>query len=183
MYGRRFSGRGNLEGRLSDDMPLQFATSEPPHRFRPAESVVQLFLEHVRRTAEPETFPTISHSMPRADSRPIFLRRFDVDRKKRPNGDMAPCPICSPNDAKFLNNGYLVWYPDEGVIRAIGPECGDTVFGGDQYAKALVQRFVRAQRRAETSWAEPREVLARSLPWKHPLRGHRWPSGFQGCDP
>jgi hypothetical protein len=131
-------------------MALQVVRDDPPYRFRPTESVVQIFLEHVRRTAQPETSPTINRSKPRADSRPIYLRRFDVDRAKRPNGDMAPCPICSPNDPKFLNGGYLVWYPDEGVIRAIGPECGDTVFGGDQYAKALVQfNLDERQRRAE----------------------------------
>ncbi len=50
---------------------------------------------------------------------------------------MAPCPICSPNSPKFLHGGFLVWYPDEGVIRAIGPECGDTVLGGTLYAEAL----------------------------------------------
>lgn len=39
-------------------------------------------------------------------------------------------------DPKYLHDGYLTWYPDEQVIRAIGPEYGDTVFGGTQYAEA-----------------------------------------------
>jgi hypothetical protein len=112
---------------------------------RPSESLVTAFLDHVRRTGSPETFPTICRTKPNAESRPIFLRRFDVDRRKRPNGDMAPCPICSPNDPKFLHEGYFVWYPDEGVIRGIGPECGDTVFGGSLYAEAKDQ-FDREER-------------------------------------
>jgi hypothetical protein len=109
------------------------------YRSRPSESVISRFLDHVRETGSPETFPTICRTTPPAESRPIFLRRFDIDRRKRPNGDMGPCPICSPNDPKFLHGGYLVWYPDEGMIRAIGPECGDAVFGGSLYADAKVQ--------------------------------------------
>ena len=66
----------------------------------------------------------------------MFLRQFSVERRKRPDGDEVPCPICSPNDPKYLHDAYLVWYRDEGVIRAIGPECGDSVFGGTMYAEA-----------------------------------------------
>jgi hypothetical protein len=112
---------------------------------RPSESLVTAFLDHVRRTGAPETFPTICRTKPRAESRPMFLRRFDVDRRKRRNADKVPCPICSPNDPKFLHGGYFVWYPDEGVIRGIGPECGDTVFGGNLYAEAKNQ-FDREER-------------------------------------
>jgi hypothetical protein len=115
------------------------------YRSRPSESDIALFLDHVREKGEPESFLGICRTKPPRDSRPIFLRRFDIDRKKRRDGQMAPCPICSPNDPKFLHEGYLVWYPDEEVIRAIGPECGDTVFGGTAYAEAK-ETFDRAER-------------------------------------
>jgi hypothetical protein len=115
------------------------------YRSRPSESDIALFLDHVRETGEPESFPGICRTKPPRASRPIFLRRFDIDRKKRRDGQMAPCPICSPNDSKFLHGGYLAWYPDEGVIRAIGPECGDTVFGGTAYAEAK-ETFDREER-------------------------------------
>lgn len=114
------------------------ASVEPPYRSRPADDVIARFLQHVRRTGQPETFPTICRVPPPADSPPIFLKPFDVDRSKRPDGDRAPCSICSPYRPKFLHGGFLVWYPLEGVIRAIGPECGDALFGGTQYADGRI---------------------------------------------
>ena len=119
---------------LRSEVPT--ASDEPPYRYKPSEADVARFLEYVRQTAQPETFPTICLTKPQATSRPIFLRKFSVERRKRPDGDNVPCPICSPNDPKYLHGAYLAWYPDEGVIRAIGPECGDTVFGGTAYAEA-----------------------------------------------
>ena len=62
---------------------------------------------------------------------------------------MAPCPICSPHAPKYLIEGYLVWYRDEGVIRAIGPECGDSIFGGTAYADG--KRKLEAKEREEAA--------------------------------
>jgi hypothetical protein len=103
---------------------------------RPSNELIEAFLQHVRETGEPECFPSITTSKPAPNSRPVFLRQFSIERKRRRDGDMAPCPICSPASPKYLHDGYLAWYPDECVIRAIGPECGDAVFGGTQYAQA-----------------------------------------------
>lgn len=125
---------------------------------RPDSTLIAAFLDHVRETGSPETFPTICRTKPPVNSKPEFLSYFDIDRKKRPNGDEAPCPICSPTSPKFLYDGCLVWYPDEGVIRAIGPECGDSIFGGTMYADAR-DRFDRTERERRAS-----EFLERNYP-------------------
>lgn len=119
--------RGVIEARLP--APGDFST-------RPSDALIDAFLQHVRDSGEPESFLSITTTKPKPDSRPVFLRRFSIERKRRRDGDMAPCPICSPASPKYLHEGYLTWYPDECVIRAIGPECGDTFFGGTQYAEA-----------------------------------------------
>ena len=75
----------------------------------------------------------------------VFLKRYAINRARRPNGDMAPCPICSPNSPKYLD-GILVWYPAEGVIRAIGHECGDSYFEGDRHRDAA-RRYQEEQQR------------------------------------
>ena len=106
--------------------------------FKPTHLVEQ-FREHLRATNCPETFPTICHSRPPKDAQPEWLCDIDIDRSKRPDGDMAPCPICSPNSPKYLH-GYLVWFRDEGVIRAIGHECGNEHFVGDAYRKMTSDR-------------------------------------------
>ncbi len=75
---------------------------------RPSDVIIERFLAHVRETGQPETFSTLCREPPSADSPPKFLRKFDVDRKLRPERDMAPCAICSPWKPKFLHDGFLV---------------------------------------------------------------------------
>jgi hypothetical protein len=51
-----------------------------------------------------------------------LLRPFEIDRKKRPDGDLAPCPMCQPN--KYLR-GSLIYLTDLKAIAAIGHCCAD----------------------------------------------------------
>lgn len=122
-----------------------------PHGTKPSADWRKSFLDHVRRTGEPETFSGIERLPPPGGSRPYILFRFDVDRKKRPLGDMAPCALCSPFHEKCLEGLCAVWYEDEGVVRIIGPECGLGLDGGDLLAverKAFDRR--QRQERAES---------------------------------
>ncbi len=91
---------------------------------KPSKDIIQDFLKHVRETGHPETYCFITRVPPSKNAIPVVLCRFDVERKKRLDLDMAPCSICSPYHPKCLENMYLVWYHEEGTIRAIGPECG-----------------------------------------------------------
>jgi hypothetical protein len=107
-----------------------------PHTTRPTADFILSFLEHVLKTGEPETFATIDLSRPPAWSEPYVLKRFSVDKNKRPNKDMARCAVCSPTNPKCLHKMHLIWYAQEGLIRPVGPDCGDSVGNGDMYAKA-----------------------------------------------
>lgn len=121
------------------------------HRTKPTDEWQRAFLAHVRNTGQPEIFPDIERYPPPEGSRPYILCRFDVDRKKRPERDMAPCAMCSPFHEKCLEGLCLVWYEDEGVVRVIGPECGNGLDGG-ALLNAERKAFDRRQRqmRAET---------------------------------
>ena len=112
---------------------------------RPSGLVIERFLQHVRETGQPETFPSIDTSKPPRDADMVFLKRFPINRARRPDLDMVPCPICSPNSPKYLD-GILAWYPAEGVIRAIGHECGDSYFEGDRHRDAARQYQEEQQR-------------------------------------
>ena len=88
----------------------------------PAQSERDAFLEHVRATGAPESFPGL-HPGPIAKTEQFMIVvPFDVDPKKRQSGDMAPCPMCRPN--KFLS-GKLVWFPRLRAIAAIGHCCAN----------------------------------------------------------
>lgn len=91
-------------------------------RSRPGH-IVGPFLLHVRDTGSPETFSDITNTPTRNLEGVDILTKFVVDRKKRPELDAVPCPVCSPNAPKYLH-GYLVYFPNELCIRAIGQECG-----------------------------------------------------------
>ncbi|MBB2749796.1 UNVERIFIED_ORG: hypothetical protein GGI57_000462 [Rhizobium aethiopicum] len=75
----------------------------------------------IRETREPWTDPNHTHTKPPKDSRPVYLGEFDL-----PRGYLTPCPCCSPNNLKF-GAGKIAWFPDEQVLRLIGPQCFRTL--------------------------------------------------------
>lgn len=87
----------------------------------PGDYLAEEFLAHIRTTGAPESFPGI-HPGPLAKTEPFRkLAAFSIDRMKRPDGDMAYCPMCyQPN--KYLE-GALVYLTDLKAIAAIGHEC------------------------------------------------------------
>src|SRR5258708_3269815 len=78
-------------------------------RTPPGQYLVEEFLAHIRQTGQPETFPGL-HPGPIAKTEPfLLLRPFEIHRRKRPKGNLAPCPMCQPN--KYLR-GSLIYLPD-----------------------------------------------------------------------
>ena len=151
------------------------AWAKGPFTAEPSEEWQQEFLAHVRKTGQPETFPDIERNPSPEGSRPRILCRFGVDRNKRPDRDMVPCAMCSPIHEKCLDDLCLVWYAAEGVVRNIGPECGDGLQGGallNAERKAFEQR--QRQARAES-------FLEKNLPtteaWLVALEALRPPLG------
>ena len=97
-------------------------------RKRPSPNVVEAFIRHLAQTGAPHRWPGISTTAPDRSSTPVLLKRFSIpDRFRKGPNSRAPCPICSPIYPKF-ESGYLVWHPDEGLVRAIGHECGSEHF-------------------------------------------------------
>ena len=125
-----------------------------PYPTAPSQAVIDAFLDHVRQTGQPETFPTIERQPPPPYSTPVILCKFDVDRSKRPQKDMAPCAICSPFKEKCLHHMLLVYYPDEGVIRAIGSECGERIENGEEYRQAKKNYDLERQRKQAEAYIE-----------------------------
>lgn len=109
-------------------LPNAAARVEAPPSYRtfssrPGKYIIDEFLSHVRETDSPETFAGL-YTAPLGHGEPFEkLKDFEVNRKKRPDRDMAPCPMChSPN--KYLN-GELVYLPRLKALAAIGHECAD----------------------------------------------------------
>lgn len=110
--------------------PLRFP--EPP-----GADFVAAFREHFRQTASPETFPGLSPGpFPSTGAVVVLLRPVSVNEKAR-GGSRVPCPICSPNTGKWLSGGTLIWCEETGAVYLIGPDCYDTLDGGERVAVAI----------------------------------------------
>ncbi|CAA0110436.1 Uncharacterised protein [Starkeya nomas] len=90
-------------------------------RERPLEQFGTDFLNHVRETGMPETFPGLYLEKIDRDERFIVLKQFVIERKKRADGKLAFCPRCYQRDK--YRKGDLAWFPRLMVCAAIGNCC------------------------------------------------------------
>jgi len=89
---------------------------------RPSGIFIKAVVDHIKATGQPETFNGLYHGKLPKDAKYQILWKIIIDGKKRPNADMAPCPMCTPN--RFLD-GVLAWFPDLQIAAVIGHCCAD----------------------------------------------------------
>jgi hypothetical protein len=94
----------------------------------PSVRLIKDFTQHVDRTGKPDTWKSHFHTKPAKNANFEILKLFEVPTRLRSSVPMATCPICSPNAPKYYH-GALVWFCDEGKIRAVGIECARSHFG------------------------------------------------------
>jgi hypothetical protein len=89
----------------------------------PSRQFIESVLLHLKETAEPETFPQLYRNQISKDEEfRIIKKDIELDGKKRPEGDNAPCPMCTPN--KFLTCS-LIYLPRMECCAVIGHCCAD----------------------------------------------------------
>ncbi|MBJ3785864.1 hypothetical protein [Devosia sediminis] len=114
----------------------------------PDREIVREILDWVRSTGLPHEWRGHTHTKPPADGpAPKYLDEFDVPTGGRNVHAVAPCPCCSPLKAKYKRGGKIAWFPQEGVIRLIGPECYKSLnaMGHREAMAELVARRKREQ--------------------------------------
>jgi hypothetical protein len=113
---------------LHFDIPDEFFDPKPYYRTRDsAEAVLREIKDHIKKTGEPHTWRHHTHSKPVKNSRIVYIGTFDLPASHQAPDRHAPCPCCSPRAPKYSRNGKIAWFPDEHVIRMIGPECFQTL--------------------------------------------------------
>lgn len=98
--------------------------ASPPHRIfreRPIEAFSLAFLDYVRNTGDPESFPGLYMGRINKDEPFFLLKKFEIEKKKRLDGKKAYCPRCNQHD-KYLR-GDLAWFPNLMACAAIGNCC------------------------------------------------------------
>lgn len=158
------------------DSSLSFAAGSPPQpatglvlrpafKSRPSGVVVEAFECHVRETGCPETFDRISTTRPPPTGGLVVLTEFHAQKGKRPRGDFAPCPICSPDSPQFLH-GLLIWCEATSAIYAIGMDCGHTLDREGRLDNALsAYNRQEARRRLEDQLLEQLPLVPRMRRW------------------
>jgi hypothetical protein len=110
------------------DIPAEYFDPKPFYRTREAaEAVLREIKDHIKTTGEPHTWRHHTHSKPVTGSRIMYIGQFDLPPSHQAPDRHAPCPCCSPRSPKYSRNGKIAWFPDEHVIRMIGPECFQTL--------------------------------------------------------
>lgn len=118
------------EGGLAEDRPLYVEIPEsarqPKRRFHdePSREIVKEIRDHVAEHGESHTWPGHTHTRPDDGARVKYIARFELPEKYQRKKQFLVCPICRPNSRNFgRRDGYIAWFPDEWLIRLIGPDC------------------------------------------------------------
>jgi hypothetical protein len=91
---------------------------------RPKPEVVREIKDFIRATGTPHLWPGHTHTRPVAGARIVYLGEFDLpDACHKFRERWARCPCCVPDNPKYFRAGKIGYFPDEHVIRMLGPDC------------------------------------------------------------
>jgi hypothetical protein len=134
---------------LSDeiDIPDECYHSKPYFKERPDSALVKHIKAFIKETGNPHMWHGHTHTKPPKGARIVYLAEFDLPKKLHKSPHLfAPCPCCSPTHPKYVRNGKIGWFPDEGIIRIIGPDCF-AALDKEGHFKAVAQ--LRAEQQIE----------------------------------
>jgi hypothetical protein len=154
------------------DIPDEFFDPKPFYRTRDqAQAVLREIKDHIKKTGEPHKWRHHTHSKPVTGARIVYIGEFDLPDSHQAPDRHAPCPCCCPKAPKYSRRGKIAWFPDEHVIRMIGPECFATLNPEGhweavaQFDKEEAERRTIAYLVANLHLGVPaREVIERAMP-------------------
>ncbi|WP_153064578.1 hypothetical protein [Agrobacterium sp. LAD9] len=125
------------------DIPDAVWEPKPEFAETPSVELIREIRTHIRDTGEPWTWRGHTHTKPPRGSHIYYAGEFDLPDKYTQAGHFSPCPCCSPNNRKF-GSGKIAWFPDEKVIRLIGPSCFKSL-DAHIHAEAVADYEIRKQ--------------------------------------
>lgn len=115
-----------------------------------ANAAIPGILAHILTTGQPYTWVGHTHTKPRRDAVPVYVGEFSLPQKFLKAKRFAPCPCCWDKFGKF-GHGKIAWFPDERVIRLIGPDCF-AALNPEAHAKAQSDFDIEQERRRITEF-------------------------------
>ncbi len=111
---------------------------------RPTDALVREIKQFIAATGKPHLWRGHTHTKPLVGSKPVYLDEFDLPLANLKAGHLAPCPCCWSNHPKYGLSGKIAWFPDEAVIRLLGPDCFAAM---DKNAHAEALALMRQEKR------------------------------------
>jgi hypothetical protein len=137
---------------MPDELEIPAAALETKAWFhqRPGPEIVREIREFIKRTGEPHLWRGHTHTQPPRGARVFYLGEYDVP-KLRGAQVFAPCPCCRPRTPWYFRAGKIAWFPDEGVIRNIGPDCFATL-NPEGHTEAVRQLRIEERRTSQINY-------------------------------
>lgn len=107
------------------DVPQEAYDPKPWFNTREdANSALPEIREWMAAGNEPHLWRGHTHSRPPSSATPVYIGEFSLPAPRVRAKRWAACPCCSPRDPKFGDKpGKVAWFPEECVIRLMGPDC------------------------------------------------------------
>lgn len=115
---------------MTDDIDIPASALEVKAWFpdRPKPEVVREIKDFIKATGTPYLWHGHTHTKPPKGASIIYLGEFDLPESHRKVRERwSPCPCCVPRNPKFCREGKIGYFPDERVIRILGPDCFRTL--------------------------------------------------------
>lgn len=109
------------------------------------DGVIDQFLDHVRNTNMPESFPGLLFTKPNKEENFLVLTECSVDLHQRPKKRLVPCSICRPNSGKYYKKCYLIVHLPSAELRIVGSTCCRGELDGWQEALTDLAKRQREQ--------------------------------------
>ncbi|MCW5726229.1 hypothetical protein [Parvibaculum sp.] len=113
---------------------------------RPGNDVVREIKEFISECGKPYLWRGHTHTKPKPGALIVYIGEFDLPSRFKSKQYWAPCPCCSPRYPKYRESGKIGWFPEEHVIRIIGPDCFRAL--NEQGHDEALEKF-RAEERRE----------------------------------
>ena len=136
----------------SPDAVSSAATTHRHFKDRPTQVFIDYVKAHIAQTGQPETCEGLYRDRISKDEPFLILAEIEVNLNARPEGDLAPCPMC--HAANKFRDGRLVFLHQLGAVAVIGHECASH----ETNQEANREWRLREQRRIEE------DFLLRKLP-------------------
>jgi hypothetical protein len=98
------------------EIPDSALASKAIYATKPSQRIVREIKEFLKKGGLPFLWHGHTHTKPLKGALVVYCGEFDLATEQ-------PCPCCCPNHPKYKKKGKIAWFPEELVIRLLGPDC------------------------------------------------------------